>query len=219
MIKMRLFGVLVVCAAQTACVVVDGSPGGERTTRTSEPDDFDRLAVTGGFKHVDVRVCGDCAPRVKITGDDRQVDDIIVVVNDGELELRHRNRLVVTDIDLEAVVRVPNLVALVQSGSADVSVTGIASEDFDLVSSGSGDVEIEGIADALDATSSGSGDIAAYDLEANRVDITLSGSGDAQVCARDSLRARTTGSGDVFYDCKPETTDFNATGSGSISIR
>lgn len=210
--------ILAGCALQTACII-DGSPGGEPATRTSQPADFERLLVTGGFDHVDVRVCGDCAPLVKVTGDDRHVDDVIINVSNSTLELRHRSQLVVTNIDLRVVLHVPDLVRLDQTGSADVSVRGIATERFHVVASGSGNIELEGIVAQLDATSDGSGDVTAYDLQASDVDVTLTGSGDARVCAASTLRAQTAGSGDVFYDCNPETTDFDATGSGRISIR
>lgn len=217
--KIRLMSMIAVAALSTACVYVDGSPGGDRTTRTSSPDDFDQVAINGGFDHVEIQVCGDCEPRVKISGDDRQVDEVIIAVDDGELGLDHRSRIVVTDIDLDAEIRVRNLRGVVNSGSADITITGIATEEFDLVNSGSGDVTLEGITGELDGTLSGSGGVSAYDLEASVVDLTLSGSGDAEVCAKQSIHARTTGSGDVFYDCDPDDTDFNSTGSGRISIR
>lgn len=215
--KLSVISILAVAIASTACVGIDGS--GERATRTSEPGDFEGIALTGGFASVDVQVCGECEPRVKVTGDSRQLDDVIIMVDDGVLELRHRSRLVLTDIDLQAVIRVPTLSSISQSGSSDVVVTGVSIERFEATSSGSGDVSIEGSVDSFESISSGSGRIEAFNLESNVVDVTLSGSGDAEVCAKRELRARSTGSGNVFYDCNPEVTDFDATGSGRFSVR
>lgn len=210
---------LLLVGLSCGCVVVDGSPGGERTTRTSQPGDFDQIVVDGAFHHVDVQVCGDCEPIVKVSGDDRQVEEVIVAVDDGVLELSRSRMAIFTDIKLEVLVRVPSLSRFINEGSSDATIAGVEAPEFTIVNSGSGDLVVEGETAVLSVVASGSGDVSGFDLSAREGDAVLSGSGDVQLCVAQSLRARLTGSGDLFYDCAPAQTDVEATGSGRVSLR
>lgn len=206
-------------ALQTACVVVDGSPGGDRATRTSDPGDFDGIAIATGFDSIEVDVCGDCDAEVRLSGDDRQIDDVTLEITNGTLEIDRKSTLVITDIDLQAKIRVPSLRQFVNTGSADTTISDVRAEVFELVSTGSGDTTVKGAVGVLDVVVTGSGEVSAYGLTADSVQVIASGSGDAEVCANERLEAQTTGSGNVFYDCSPEDMDSNSTGSGKVSVR
>ena len=201
-----------------ACVIVDGDGGRESTRVTNPSDEFDSLAVSGRFDHVEVEVC-DCQPTVKITGHERQVDNVTVLVDDGVLELDRDRQLIVTDIDLHVLVRAPKIATIVRSGSGDVRVTGVQTPTLEVVSEGSGNLDVSGQVEVLDIVKSGSGNVSAFDLVADTVEANGSGSGDIRVCARHRLRALLSGSGDLFYDCRPEDVDFDTTGSGRVSLR
>lgn len=221
--KMMLFLIAGTLVASSGCVIVktDGAVGGsgERTTRDAQPDAFQQLAVERSFKFVDVEVCGDCEYAVEIQGDEAQVEDVTITSEGSTLRLRGPERLVITSTDLTATVTTPSLEKLVNSGKADLEVTGVQTEVFEIVSSGSGDVTIEGLVSVLDVVLSGSGELDALDLRADTVEVTSSGGGDASVCARDLLRGQLTGSGDLIYDCSPADTDVTTTGGGDLSIR
>lgn len=102
------------------------------------------------------------------------------------------------------------------AGSGDVTLT-IEAENVKASISGSGDMNLDGSAKTLDVSVSGSGDINAYDLEADNVEAQVSGSADLQVTAKEMLRARVSGSGDITYKGNPSKVDTKSSGSGDIS--
>ncbi|NHF61241.1 DUF2807 domain-containing protein [Flavobacteriaceae bacterium TP-CH-4] len=102
------------------------------------------------------------------------------------------------------------------SGSGDITLD-IESDNMTASMSGSGDINLSGTTGTFEATISGSGDIKAYDLEADVVDATVSGSADIKVTAKEMLKARVSGSGDISYRGNPKKLDTKTSGSGDIS--
>lgn len=132
-------------------------------------------------------------------------------------------------------ITLPELHRIIVEGSGDVfSESSFAGEDLDLLVRGSGMIDIgvdakfldshidgsgsiylEGTTEYHDIRINGSGDVLAFELTSRQADIEGNGSGDAQVTVTDYLKARLTGSGDVYYQGNPE---LNVTSSGSGSV-
>ena len=102
------------------------------------------------------------------------------------------------------------------SGSGDITLD-VDASSIDASMSGSGDINLSGSTTDFDVTISGSGDIKAYELVADNVDATVSGSADIKVTAKESLKARVSGSGDIHYKGNPGKVDTKTSGSGDIT--
>lgn len=102
------------------------------------------------------------------------------------------------------------------SGSSVVDITVEASKSIDMYKSGSGDVVLQGKTDNLSIKSAGSGKMEAENLDADDVDIKLTGSGDIRIQCKKKLKAKVTGSGNIFYKGEPSKIDTKISGSGKI---
>jgi len=103
------------------------------------------------------------------------------------------------------------------SGSGNINIGDLRTENISSAISGSADININGsnIVGKMTAAISGSGNIKAQDLPVKNVEVTISGSGDCKVNALETLQARIAGSGDIYYKGKA-TIDGKVSGSGSI---
>jgi len=102
------------------------------------------------------------------------------------------------------------------TGSGDVELT-IEANDVDASVTGSGDIVLRGTTNSLEVSVTGSGDYEGSDLIAQHTDAKVSGSGDARVYAKQSIKARVHGSGDIVYYGNPAKSDTKTSGSGDIS--
>ena len=102
------------------------------------------------------------------------------------------------------------------SGSGDI-VLDVEANSVEASMSGSGDMKLNGKASDFEVQVSGSGDISAYGLEADHVTVQVSGSADVEVTAKQSIKARVSGSGDISYRGNPGKIDTKSSGSGDIS--
>ena len=102
------------------------------------------------------------------------------------------------------------------SGSGEVSLT-VEAQRVDASLSGSGDITLAGRARDFVVSVSGSGEIQAYGFDADFVNATVSGSADIKVTANESLEARVSGSGDIYYRGNPSKINTKTSGSGAIS--
>jgi len=146
----------------------------------------------------------------------------------GNWNMRSSGKLIVTYRELSAIknsgssdmygddpIRADDL-DIVCSGSGDISLEDIESEELTIRISGSSDMDLRGSCVYQDIKISGSGDYDASDVECDEVDIAISGSGNASVTARGKLRARVSGSGDIKYRGSPEYLETDISGSGDI---
>lgn len=137
--------------------------------------------------------------------------------------------------ELKIWITIPDVKSLVISGSGTIySENTLSSDEFDLTLSGSGEVDValevdklqsvisgsgkltlEGQADLSVLNISGSGDFYGFNLDTNRTDVNVSGSGNAEVWVKNFLKARISGSGDIFYRGQPEK-DVAISGSGRV---
>lgn len=104
------------------------------------------------------------------------------------------------------------------SGSGDLELSAEA-RNIKTKVSGSGDVELSGSCQEQDVKVSGSGDVKAYDLKTQICNVRVSGSGTCKVNASESLNAKVSGSGDIYYKGNPEKVKTKVSGSGDIESR
>lgn len=103
-----------------------------------------------------------------------------------------------------------------QSGSGDIAAHKLHLLSAKLKMSGSGDAKFTGSTDFLELSQSGSGDFSGRDFDTEIAKIRKTSSGDARINVEKSLDISITGSGDLYYNGKPEFNSINVTGSGDI---
>lgn len=188
---------------------------GDLKTETREVDDFSRVSLAGSFK---VEITVGQPKAVTITFDDNLLDNIITEVRRGELQLETEGSYSSRKPCLVQIT-VPKLDAVYCSGSGDIRIDNIKSDEFECHISGSGDVVASGEVKELDLAISDSGDIDMRDLRAEDVNARISGSGDMDVFAKNSIRGSVSGSGDINYYGDPPSTRVRVSGSGDIRPR
>jgi hypothetical protein len=107
-----------------------------------------------------------------------------------------------------------------KSGSGNIKIDALETDDADLSLSGSGDVEIgDGYAKTQSVHISGSGNMRAHGLKSNECIASISGSGNIEVSVSQSLAGSISGSGNIVYDGDAQVKKSGISGSGRISKR
>lgn len=200
--------------------------------------DYDGISISGWF---DVDLVDGNEGNLVLKGEENILEHIITEVEDGKLVIKIEKgyNLKPSNWKEGIVITVPieQIDAVILSGSGDiVGKKTIKSQNFKTTMSGSGDITLDvesntmtasmsgsgdmnlsGRTGTFEATISGSGDIKAYDLEADNVEATVSGSANIKVTAREMLKARVSGSGDISYRGNPKKIDTKTSGSGDIT--
>ncbi|MEE4116424.1 MAG: DUF2807 domain-containing protein [Marinilabiliaceae bacterium] len=175
--------------------------------------------------------------KVVLEGDDDLLDAVSVRVRDGRLLISKPDWRKARNKKLYAYVTMPEVEGVSVSGSGRVfnkgsiecddlslSVSGSGNIEFDSFSadkvkmsvSGSGEVSLEGKgADEADVSISGSGNVDAEDFKFEDAVVSISGSGKCTIWVTDAIRARISGSGDVYVKGDPNI-DSRSSGSGKI---
>ncbi|NQZ44999.1 MAG: DUF2807 domain-containing protein [Flavobacteriaceae bacterium] len=200
--------------------------------------DYDVVALAGWF---DVELVEGQEGELTLTGEENLLEYIKTEVKDGKLTIKTKRGVNLKPSNWKdgilIIVPVESVRGVSLSGSGDiVGKTVLKSNEFKTSISGSGDISLEVEANEVKASMSGSGDInlagkatdftvsvsgsgdiKAYELEADFVDAQVSGSADIRVTAKQSLKARVSGSGDISYKGNPKKIDTKSSGSGDIT--
>ena len=207
---------------------------GNITTKTVTTSDYDQVKVVGSLT-VDL-VSGN-EGSISVTADDNLHEYIEIESNDGVLKVKmkkgvsysSKHDIVVKvpfkdlsevsltgsgDVRSESPIKGSNL-SLMVTGSGDM-VLAVDGDTVDAKITGSGDMKLSGSANNLEVKVTGSGDFEGYTLNAASTEVYVSGSGDAEVNAKNNLKARVSGSGDIRYTGNPGKSDTKVMGSGSI---
>ena len=200
--------------------------------------DYDVVALAGWF---DVELVEGQEGELTLTGEENLLEYIKTEVKDGKLTIKTKRGVNLKPSNWKdgilIIVPVESVCGVSLSGSGDiVGKTVLKSNEFKTSISGSGDISLEVEANEVKASMSGSGDInlagkatdftvsvsgsgdiKAYELEADFVDAQVSGSADIRVTAKQSLKARVSGSGDISYKGNPKKIDTKSSGSGDIT--
>ncbi|UOY05669.1 DUF2807 domain-containing protein [Muricauda sp. SCSIO 64092] len=211
---------------------------GKTVTIERSVGEYDYVALAGWF---DVELVDGTEGQLTLKGEENLLEYIKTEVKDGKLTIKQKRGINLKPSNwndgILITVPVENVDGVSLSGSGDIvgktvlksnrfrtSISGsgdisleIEAASVDASMSGSGDMNLSGRATDFEVSVSGSGDIRAYDLEADFVDAQVSGSADIKVTAKEMLKARVSGSGDISYKGNPKKIDTKSSGSGDIS--
>ena len=200
--------------------------------------DYDAIAVSGSF---DVELIAGAEGEVTVHAEENLQEYIITEVEHGTLVIKTEKGVNLSpsagNRDILVVVPVEEIESVALSGSGDImGKTVLKAARFKTAMSGSGDIQLEVESDEISASMSGSGDmnlsgdtgrffveisgsgdIEAFGLNAREVEANISGSADINVTAKDMIKARVSGSGNIRYRGNPAKIDSKTSGSGSIS--
>lgn len=216
---------LALAAVLSGCAINLGRLGGSAVqlrgsgvvkTETREVGAFDRVQLDLiGKLYID----RDGKESVTLTADDNILPYIKTEVRGGTLMLRTEDNVSLMNVnDLTYRVSARNLNGLEINGAADVVVTNVDTESFDVNVNGAAKVTSSGKAAAQNLTVSGAGSYNAPSLETRRTTINHSGLGLAVVRVSDELDVRINGAGSVEYIGNPKVSK-SINGVGSIRQR
>lgn len=177
----------------------------------------------------------------EIEGDDEMLEHIITEVKGGELHIKTDEKWKNHNWRTKPVIRIriPELHALAVTGSGSIETEGLfRSETMKVAVTGSGKLQLpleaaelhvnitgsgtaslSGTASTATVKITGSGKLQAEELMARECDIRISGSGNCEIHSANSLEARISGSGKVYYSGSPKNVNVQATGSGKAIKR
>ncbi|NNE02332.1 MAG: DUF2807 domain-containing protein [Eudoraea sp.] len=212
---------------------------GKVITEERSTGDYNSIAIAGWF---DVALVDGREGDITLEGEENLLEYIVTEVKNGKLSVKVKKGYYLKPSswdkgNINVTIPFESINAVTMSGSGDIvgkktikavdfnaSMSGsgdmeltIEATNTSVSVSGSGDMELEGASENLEIQISGSGDIKAYGLSADNVTATVSGSADIKVTANEMLKARVSGSGDIYYKGNPKKVDSKTSGSGDIS--
>jgi len=112
-----------------------------------------------------------------------------------------------------------NSLELDGSGSADIEMVNVSTNNVTANLSGSVDLEIDGKAETLTIGASGSSDFLAKQLIVSSATISTSGSSDVSVHTTNSISVNATGSSDVYYWGNPSNKMINSSRAADVMLK
>ena len=191
--------------------VIDGTAAIE--TRQVSVTEVTHVHV-GGSANVKV-TAGTADTAVALTGPADVLDAVDVSSVGGKLTIttkpgyQIRKRL---DVD----VRTPKISGVGVSGSANVGVTGVSAETFEVGVSGSAVVKASGIANKATVGVSGSAEVDLLGLTCDEAKVAVSGSADVKVTVVKSLSVGVSGAATVQYRGDPTQVQSSSSGSAKV---
>ncbi len=175
---------------------------------------------------------------VKAQAQENIIGDLYTTVSNGILKIKMKDGLrLSTGNSLKVYVTIPLVERLSLMGSGNIEVNeGIESNNLDLKLTGSGNLNIseveseqiyseltgsgnikieDGNTNTLTLKLTGSGDFKAENLNCNDANVTITGSGSATVRVKNKLNATISGSGNINYYGNPTVTE-SISGSGRV---
>lgn len=186
---------------------------------------------------IDVEISSGDACSVSVEDDDNILPIIITKVENGILNVHYKNNTSISDDHAKVYIKAPSLDKIISSGSANIIITDLVKNDREIEISvsgsgdvkggidaprvqasigGSGNISLEGRTKDFEGRVSGSGDMNCSGLQSENATVSVSGSGNLHVFASVSLKARASGSGDVYYRGNPGSPEIHTSGSGSV---
>lgn len=200
--------------APSGVTSVTGS--GKKSTERRDLKPFTRLKATFAG---DVDVVLGHEFSVAIEADDNILPLITTEISGETLSISANGSFSTRGPIRVAVTVARGLVSADLSGSGDLSVSAISSDEFTLNLKGSGDVSLEGTVDKLEIALKGSGDVEAGKLVSRDLTVDLAGSGDVRAHATEKVSVNLRGSGDVVVTGSPRDMRSSVRGSGDLTIR
>ena len=212
---LRFGSLMVILAALLAgCSFNKGS--GNVVDDTRSVSGFSRISVGGNAKVV---VDQDGSESLTISAEDNLLPFLTSQVRGDTLELGIQTDVSIRPTrDIVYHITVKELRGLSISGSGDVDLRNVDTDELAIEVDGSGEITAAGRAGTQTISVSGSGNYHANDLESSVTVIDIAGSGSAQVSASQSLDVTISGSGDIEYSGDPSVKK-RISGSGEVRKR
>ncbi len=210
------------------------SGNGNVKTETRNVGDFHAIKSSGS---IDVEISEGDAYSVSVEDDENILPVIVTEVEGGTLNVHYKDNTSINNDHAKVYIKAPSLDKIISSGSADIMINDVIKNESQIEISvsgsgnikggvdapsiiasigGSGNVSLSGRTKSFDGKVSGSGDLDCGNLQSENAEVSVSGSGNAHVFASVSLKARASGSGDVYYRGKPTSPEIHTSGSGSV---
>lgn len=210
---------------------------GNTVTKTRSVGDYDKIGVGGSF---DVKLVAGNEGNLTIVMDENLFDYLVTEVDGDKLSIKwkkginvsSRSKILITvpfeaissvslagsgDVYSEDVIKADNFKSAL-AGSGDLKLKVDANHVKSSIA-GSGDIYLEGTTNSVKTSIAGSGDVHAYELTAKEAEVSIAGSGGVKISVSDMLKARISGSGNVYYKGNPAKQDVKVSGSGNVSSR
>jgi len=229
----KIIFLLITSSFFISCDQISGN--GNVITENRNISKIDEIKSSGS---IDVEIRNGADYSVSVEDDENLLPYVITEVDGNTLNIHYKNGTSINNDHANVTVTVPSLKAITSSGSGDISSNAVikSDEEFEIKSAGSGDVDIQidapsvtvsgsgsgniklsGRTRDFEGKMSGSGDLMCEELQSENASVSISGSGNANVFASVSLKARTTGSGNINYSGNPKKEDLHKSGSGDIN--
>lgn len=210
---------------------------GDVVTKTRSVGEYDKIGVGGSF---DVKLVAGAEGKITIQMDENLFEYLITEVEGDQLKIRwkkgtnvySRSKILITvpfkdiyavslagsgDVYSEDVIKADNFKSSL-AGSGDLKLK-VDADHIKSSIAGSGDIYLQGATNSVRASIAGSGDVHAYELTSKEADVSIAGSGGIKISVSDLLKARISGSGNVYYKGNPAKQDVKVSGSGNVSSR
>jgi len=218
-------GAIIAAAGSTAACSAtraESRDPGPRVERSFPVSAFDRLELAGSY---DATVRTGSAPSVHASGGQNQLEQLIVEVKDGELQIHPKEKHGFhwgwgKSEKVSLTITVPQLIGATLAGAGGINVDKVQGDRFDGQVAGSGDLHIGSVSvGALKLGIAGSGGVSAGSGQAREAEYEIAGSGgvDAQSIATESLKVSIAGSGDVKAHAT-RAADVDIMGSGNVQV-
>lgn len=207
----------------TSCVYVESldgvSPRGT-ATRTFDFKNFNSLRASNAFR---VHVVAGNSFGVSATGEQNDLDDLEIFVQDGQLTVRYDNTWRMSRSRMDIDITMPDLTHVDFSSAVTADISGFgnlnkmnfslsgasrcdfegAANQFTFDLNGASQLEMEGNARYLDGELSGASRLDAFDMVVEESRLDLSGASQAQVRVSKLLDVKANGASSVRYKGSP----------------
>ncbi|OJY90842.1 MAG: hypothetical protein BGP13_12585 [Sphingobacteriales bacterium 40-81] len=207
---------MVVAVIFTSCEKDNITGRGTVQTETREVGAFTKVSVEGS---TDIHITQGNSFKVSVKAYDNLLPYLVTYVENGALVVKYEHTANVRNDNSEVFITMPVLEGLSTKGSGDIDVKGAFEHTpfFDASISGSADISIENaVAEKLQLSISGSGDFNSFGFSIKEADVKISGSGDVEITVNEKLKAKISGSGNIYYKGDPAVIDDNISGSGKL---
>lgn len=229
--------IMAILMGQTSCMNINRTEkSGKVITKEWSPESFNEIEINAALE---VKVVDGSAFHVKIEGDEAFVKPLEVTVNNNCLSIDVDKYNFGDGDDTEAIITVPSAIRSISlrgigsvecsakadpdqfsaklSGIGKIEAENILSKRVNIESNGTGKVSISGRTDLLYARNTGIGKVDCKDLVSQTVDCVNTGIGKVTVHATDTLRAKSTGIGEIRYKGNPTNKEIKGSGIGGVN--
>jgi hypothetical protein len=231
-IFLALSGLLILSAIFSSCTKVIGT--GPQVSEIRDVDGFSGISLD---MDATINITQDSFFHVEVLAQSNILDKIVTSVSGSHLKITHKNNVIIKSSSVTVNISMPAVSYINVSGSGSVRLQSqLLADNLEMNVSGSGSIHMPtltaaninsnisgsgkiqvagGTAASLDSRISGSGDLEMLNVQTGHVNTITSGSGTTKVYAVNSLFAKISGSGDVYYRGNPSV-ESQISGSGQL---